>query len=446
MTTARRFILDRSWSRHTDTVVAGSPLRILRLSAPGARAAQVLEDAARRGDAVDDPVALRLAERLIDIGALHILAGDSPRHGPDDVTVVIPRHRRNIVDDAPTTPAAIPTTTRSSGEVRMIIVDDASVPPIADATVTLETNRGPAAARNTGLELVETDLVAFIDDDVEAPDDWFCDLLGHFDDERVALVAPRVASAPGAGLIERVERSHSPLDLGDEPARIRAGTRVSYVPAAAIICRRSALEAIGGFDESLRFGEDVDLVWRLDAAGWRCRYDPSVVVHHRPRRTWSDWARQRIDYAASSGPLARRHRGALAPARLSPWSLAAWVLVAAGAPLIGIAVALASAAALIVRLPMLPPRFAFWLAARGHLYAGRQLAAAIRRVWWPLVAIAAIRSRLARRALVASAIAHPAMVAGDLCASVGIWRGSITARTLDPLVVRVINWPGRTTV
>lgn len=435
MTTARRFVLDRSWSRHDDTVVAGSPLRILRLSASGARAAQLLETAARRGDAIDDPVALRLAERLIDLGALHPLAGESPHHGPDDVTVVIPRHRRSIDEPTPTT-----------GAVRTIIVDDASVPPIAEATVTLETNRGPAAARNAGVGLVETDLVVFVDDDVEAPDDWFRDLLGHFDDERVALVAPRVASTPGAGLMKRVEMSHSPLDLGDEPARIRAGTRVSYVPAAAIICRRSALEAVGGFDETLRFGEDVDLVWRLDAAGWRCRYDPSVVVHHRPRRTWSDWARQRIDYASSSGPLARRHRDALAPARVSPWSLAAWALVVAGAPVIGVAVAVASAAALIVRLPMLPPRFAFWLAARGHLYAGRQLAAAIRRVWWPLVALAAIRSRLARRALVGAAIAHPATVAGDLCASVGIWRGAIAARTADPLVVRVVNWPGRTTV
>ena len=439
MTTARRFVLDRSWSRHTDTVVAGSPLRILRLSPPGARAAQLLEDAARRGDMVDDPVALRLAERLIDIGAIHPLAGDAPHHGPDDVTVVIPRHRRGRDDPAAT---AAPMTAAA----RTVIVDDASVPPIASASVTLETNRGPAAARNAGVELVETDLVVFVDDDVEAPDDWFHDLLGHFDDERVALVAPRVASAPGAGLIERVEGSHSPLDLGDEPARIRAGTRVSYVPAAAIICRRSALEAVGGFDETLRFGEDVDLVWRLDAAGWRCRYDPSVVVHHRPRRTWSAWARQRIDYAASSGPLARRHRDALAPARLSPWSLAAWALVVAGAPVIGIAVAFGSAAALIVRLPMLPPRFAFWLAARGHLHAGRQLAAAIRRVWWPFVALAAIRSRLARRVLVASVIAHPAVVAGDLCASIGIWRGSIAARTADPLVVRVVNWPGRTTV
>ena len=74
-----------------------------------------------------------------------------------------------------------------------------------------------------------------------------------------------------------------------EPARVAAGTRVSYVPAAALVVRTEALRAIGGFDETLRVGEDVDAVWRLIDAGYRCRYEPSVVVHHRPRSTLSAW-------------------------------------------------------------------------------------------------------------------------------------------------------------
>ena len=78
--------------------------------------------------------------------------------------------------------------------------------------------------------------------------------------------------------VARYDAEHSPLDLGPEPARVRAGTRVSYVPAAAIVCRVDAIREIGGFDEALRFGEDVDLVWRLDAAGWRCRYEPVATV------------------------------------------------------------------------------------------------------------------------------------------------------------------------
>ena len=90
-------------------------------------------------------------------------------------------------------------------------------------------------------------------------------------------------SAPGTTPLAAYEQRNSPLDLGDEPARIVPGTRVSYVPAAAIVCRTEAIRSISGFDENLRTGEDVDLVWRLIAAGYRCRYEPGSVVNHQPR-------------------------------------------------------------------------------------------------------------------------------------------------------------------
>src|SRR4029079_460923 len=122
--------------------------------------------------------------------------------------------------------------------------------------IRMGTNRGPAAARNAGLAKVDTPLVAFLDTDVEAADGWLEPLLGYFDDPRVALVAPRVRSTPRSGHLAMYESARSPLDLGDEAARVAAGTRVSYVPAAALVVRTEALRAIGGFDETLRVGED----------------------------------------------------------------------------------------------------------------------------------------------------------------------------------------------
>ena len=71
-----------------------------------------------------------------------------------------------------------------------------------------------------------------------------------------------------------------------------------------------------GFDRDLRFGEDVDLVWRLHDAGWRIRYEPEVVARHtEPARTVALLAR-RYRYGTSAAPLARRHPGRLAPAML----------------------------------------------------------------------------------------------------------------------------------
>ncbi len=205
-------------------------------------------------------MASSLVNRLLDAGAMHPAPTIRGAYSIGDVTVVTPQLGG---------PAA--------AEGRLV-VDDGSRPPITGATVRLDQNQGPAAARNAGRERVTTPLIAFVDADVDLLCDvgigsWLDALLPHFDDPLVGLVAPRVAGEAG-----------SPLDLGPDPARIRSGTRVSYVPAAAIVVRVDAFDAVGGFDERLRFGEDVDFVWRLDQAGWRCRYEPASMVWHAPRR------------------------------------------------------------------------------------------------------------------------------------------------------------------
>jgi mycofactocin system glycosyltransferase len=424
---ATRYRLDNSVQRFGTTVIGGSPLKLFRVTEAGSR----LVDRLVAGEAVREST---LVTALLEAGAIHPEPGpDLAELGPDDITIVTPLHRA--------AGSALPTGVAA----RAIVVDDGSPMPIEGATIRLEHNQGPAAARNAGLALVTTPLVAFVDGDVELGDGWLEHLLPHFGDTRVGLVAPRVHSVAGVSSLAGYERDNSPLDLGPQPARVRAGSRVGYVPAAAIVCRTDAVRGIGGFDASLRFGEDVDLVWRLDAAGWRCRYEPAAEVGHAPRPSWQAWVRQRVDYGSSAAPLARRHAGALAPLRMSGWSLGAWALVATGHPLLGSGVGAGSAAALVPKLPDVPPPVAFRLAALGNLRAGDQIANAVRRVWWPLLLIAALRSKSARRVLLASALAarHPLRLADDVAYSVGVWKGVVSERTLDPLLPELTAWPGK---
>ena len=418
----RRYRLDSSLQRHANVVVGGSPLKLFRLTDGGA--AVITRIAA--GEQV---AGSKLTTALLDAGAIHPEPDTSKFH-PSDVTIVVPTLGP---------PAHAPD--------QAIVVDDGSEPPVPEATIRLAVNQGPAAARNAGLERVTTELVAFVDSDVQLDDGWLEPLLAHFTDDRVALVAPRVRTRPDPTVLGRYERVHSPLDLGPEPARIRAGTRVSYVPAAAIVCRTDAVRAIGGFDTTLRFGEDVDLVWRLGTAGWVCRYEPAAVVHHDRRPDLSGWIHQRIGYGSSAATLARRHRGALAPIRISGWSVGAWALAMLGRPVLGGAVGVGSAAALVKKLPDLPPTTSLRLAGLGNLHAGGQIASAVRRVWWPLLALAALRSRSARRILVASAIAsrNPIALLDDAAYSLGVWKGILRERTLDPLIPEISSWPGRST-
>jgi mycofactocin system glycosyltransferase len=418
----RRYRLDSSFRQHGTVVIGGSPLKLFRLTEGGA-------SIVARIAAGEQVAGSLLTVALLDAGAIHP-EPDHARHSAADVTLVVPTLGM---------PAHVPN--------GAILVDDGSQPPIPDATIRLETNQGPGAARNAGLERITTELVAFVDADVELTDGWLDPLLAHFADERVAIVAPRVRTRPEPTMLGRYEHAHSPLDLGPEPARVRAGTRVSYVPAAAILCRTEAIRSVGGFDAALRFGEDVDLVWRLGAAGWVCRYEPAAEVHHAIRPDLAAWIRQRIDYGSSAAALGRRHQGALAPIRMSGWSVGSWALAAIGRPLLGSIIGIGSAAALSRKLPDLPTAASIRLAGLGNLHAGNQIASAVRRVWWPLLAFAAVRSRSARRILLASAIAarHPLAVADDLAYSFGVWKGMWTERTLDPLVPEISSWPGRAT-
>lgn len=426
-TATRRYRVDASWQRFGPVLLAGSPLRLFRTTAAGTRVTTAIE----RGE----PVAPSdLVDRLLDAGAVHpvrdtgldadsdtgVDADSDLRHvfTADDVTLVTPQLRSIDV------PAAI-----LDGRVT---VDDGSVPPLDGATIRLDRNLGPAAARNAGRMEVDTPLIAFVDADVELADGWLDDLLWHFDDPDVGLVAPRVAGERG-----------SPLDLGSEPARVRAGTRVSYVPGAALVVRAEAFDAVGGFDPTLRVGEDVDLVWRLDEAGWRCRYEPAVQVWHRPRPSLGARLRQHASYGTSAAPLALRHPRSLAPARTNGWTAGVWTLAAVGHVPLALGAAVVSAAALVRRLPDVPGDVAFGLAARGHLLGGRQFAAAVRRAWWPVVLAAALRSRRMRWVALLSIAVDVRAAPTDLAYGWGVWAGMWRHRTWRPILPAVSAWPGR---
>ena len=439
------FVLDGSYRRYDALVIAGSPLRLFRLSAAGQRVAAAIE---QHQDL--PPRHSKLTDRLVDAGAIHPNPTDSP-FTEADVTIVVPAFN------------AEPTVTHDG---HVIVVDDGSKPALsavgAQRIVRLPVNRGPAAARNAGLAEVTTPLVAFVDTDVDLDADWLQPLLRHFTDPGVALVAPRVMSSAGTTALADYETARSPLDLGDQPGRIAAGTRISYVPAAAILVRSDALREIGGFDESLRTGEDVDMVWRLVAAGHRCRYEPASTVHHRPRATLAEWVRQRVAYGRSAGALDRKHRGAVAPLRMSGWSAAVWMLVFARRPAAAVAVAGGTIVALRRKIPDLPPAESVRLVGLGHLYAGRQVASAITRVWWPLAVLAALVVRRTRLPLLGAALVPPLLdwrarrgpldpvryvalhVADDVAYGTGVWIGAVDLRTIGALAPTFTNWPGRT--
>jgi mycofactocin system glycosyltransferase len=442
-------------------ITGGYPTRVLRLSPTGARHVA--------GWWSGTPVpghqkARALARRLLDTGIAHPVLPSSGAPGPGDVTVVIPV--RDRVAELARCLAGL------SGAGRVIVVDDGSRDPAAIERVAAAAgawvlrrpvNGGPAAARNTGLAEVDTPLVAFLDSDCVPGPGWLDALLPHFTDPAVGAVAPRIVPhEAGHTWLARYEGASSTLDMGQRPSIVRPGSRVPYVPGAALVVRAAA--AGPGFAEDMRVGEDVDLVWRLGASGWRVRYEPAAAMGHQHRVRLRQWFARRKDYGTSAAALELRHPGAVRPLYASVWTAVAWLAAALGHPEAGAVVAGTGTALLARRLARVtgegwprPAGSAAWrLAARqaggGTLAAARPLGSAISRVWWPLALPAAVAVRRLRLPLAALVLAPPlldwldrrppldparyvaARLLDDAGYSVGVWQGCATRRTVRPLL------------
>lgn len=434
------------------TLVAGAT--VLRLSAAAAEVVARVPVLAGDGDS-----ARRLARLLLDRDVAVPWWRDPA--GIDDavtdVTVVVPIQDRSA--SLARLLASLPT------GVPVIVVDDGSADPEALRAVCQEfgarllahrVNRGPAAARNTGLAQVRTPYVAFCDSDVLPEPGWLATLRRHLDDPRVALVAPRVAGAeprPGDGWLDRYEQARSALDLGEEAAAVRVHGRVSYLPSACVVGRVAALA--DGFDEQMRSGEDVDLVWRLLEAGWLVRYQPDAQVRHDHRTELGPWLARKAFYGTSAAPLAQRHRDSVAPMVITGWSAVfTTALLAQRRWSIPVAAGAAGVTAVISARRLSSPhpwRLAGVLTLEGAVASAWQAGSALTRHYWPVAAVACLFSRRARRAVAVAAVADgladwrrvrprldpvrylAARRLDDLGYGWGLWQGALRSRSAAAL-------------
>jgi glycosyltransferase involved in cell wall biosynthesis/GT2 family glycosyltransferase len=174
-------------------------------------------------------------------------------------------------------------------EAEIIVVDDGSQPPyeqtrLAGVTLIVGDGRGPARARNRGVALATGAVVAFVDDDIVVESDWVTTLLHYLDTH------PDVAGVTG----DTTAPPHDPL---------REHAVQDHVGGSYLTCniayRRSALELVGGFDESFAHAhEDRDLAWRVTALVGTVGVEPAMRVVHpgRPFRARDAWRRANFIY------------------------------------------------------------------------------------------------------------------------------------------------------
>jgi GT2 family glycosyltransferase len=155
--------------------------------------------------------------------------------------------------------------------------------------VSLEENKGFAAAVNSGIEASDTEFVVLLNNDTEQDERWLEELVGAADAHADAsLFASKLVDfhdrrvLDGAGDAMRLSGlpyrlGHGERDRGqfDEPGYVFGAC------AAAALYRKSLFGEVGYFDEDfVSYCEDGDLSFRAQLAGHRCFYVPGAVVYH----------------------------------------------------------------------------------------------------------------------------------------------------------------------
>jgi len=187
-----------------------------------------------------------------------------------------------------------------------ILVDDGSTDGTAGIAgefgvrVISTPHRGLSAARNTGLAAADGEIVAFIDDDAWPDPQWLKYLAHTFLNEQCAGVGGPNIEPPGDGAVAD-SVANSP---GGPVHVLLTDTEAEHLPGCNTAFRREALEMIGGFDPRfLTAGDDVDVCWGLQAAGFKLVFSPAAVVWHRARRTVSGYWKQQFDYGRAEALL-----------------------------------------------------------------------------------------------------------------------------------------------
>lgn len=150
-------------------------------------------------------------------------------------------------------------------------------------------NRGFTGACNAGIEAAQGALVALLNNDTEVEPHWVAAITDAFARHAdVGSVASKML------LFDQRDHFHTTGDFfttGGRPGNRGVWQkdegqydREEYVFSAcggSAVYRREMLDEIGLLDNDFFFsGEDVDLGWRAQLAGWRCLYTPRAIVYH----------------------------------------------------------------------------------------------------------------------------------------------------------------------
>src|SRR5436190_2740266 len=165
-------------------------------------------------------------------------------------------------------------------------------------------NKGLSVARNTGISAATGEVVAFTDSDCRADEDWLYYLIND-------LVSTDFAGVGGHNLLPPEDSwvAAAVMVSPGGPAHVMLNDReAEHIPGCNMAFYKWALDEIGGFDPVYRkAGDDVDVCWRLQQAGYHIGFSAAGFVWHYRRSTVQAYLKQQAGYGEAEALLITKH-------------------------------------------------------------------------------------------------------------------------------------------
>lgn len=144
-----------------------------------------------------------------------------------------------------------------------------------------EPNVNISRLRNLGVKRASGDILAFLDADCLVAPTWITTCLKNFKNDRIAAVGTRVK--PNFNNATWVEKYWYKLMAGADRANF-----VDWLGTSNLFIRKKVFRDIGGFDETLETGEDVDLCYKIGMKNLICLEKSIDTIHLREPKTLTE--------------------------------------------------------------------------------------------------------------------------------------------------------------
>lgn len=184
--------------------------------------------------------------------------------------------------------------------------------------ISYEKNKGVAVARNVGIKSSNGDIIVFSDADCIFERDWMKKLVNKFNDGVGSVGGPDQCPSDSDWINHSIDYAMTSF-IGTGGLRRGEKSLGKYHPKGCNFgITREAIEKVGIFDKRLtRYrGEENELNFRIENAGFNINYSPEALVWHKRRATFKKFWKQSFESGRARIKLNRIQPQMLEPVHL----------------------------------------------------------------------------------------------------------------------------------